>query len=328
MNNTQFTTEERIWSVLAHLSALAFGLGILLPIIGWSEQRSKSKYASFQCLQALGYQSLGFTFWLLSYLVVFVGIMIVLVVMSFQAESAGRPFDPTDGPILPLIYITAIVFMGMYVLLPIVASIACVMGRDFRYPILGNRLAKYLGYHSGSDASALIEENEDRWVVAMGHFAVIILLWGMIAPVTAWIVQGKRNAFLKFQSIQTTVFQAGVTILYFAGIFVYMIGFAAFIAATAFVGAPGDGPPIGLISFGIFILLSLIALLIFMLVPLCHILGQWAGYRVLKGDHYRYPVVGRLVERRMASRMESSSSLLNSQEPAPALQNGEKDKPS
>lgn len=334
MNNTLPTTEERIWSVLAHLSALAFGMGILLPVIGWSEQRSKSKYASFQCLQALGYQSLGFTFWLLSYLVVFVGILVVLVVMSFQGESAGRPFDPMDGPILPLIYITAIVFTGMYVLLPIVASIACVLGRDFRYPIMGNRLAKYLGYRSGNDPSnLLIEEHEDRWVTAMGHFAVIILLWGLIAPITAWTVQGSRDAFIKFQSVQTMVYQAGVTILYFAGIFIYVIGFAAFIAATGLVGTPGGGGTIGLVSFGLFILFSLIALLIFMLVPLAHILGQWAGYRVLKGDNYRYPLIGKLVEKRIArTPMESGSSLFDLQEHAQsasaALQNSEKDKPS
>src|SRR5215216_3528303 len=74
--NTLPTTEERIWAVISHLSAIAFGMGILLPIIGWSEQRRKSKYASFQCLQALGYQSLGSNIWLLSYLVVFIGILI------------------------------------------------------------------------------------------------------------------------------------------------------------------------------------------------------------------------------------------------------------
>lgn len=326
MNNTP-STEERFWPVLAHLSALAFGMGILLPILGWSEQRSKSKYASFQCLQALGYQSLGFTFWILSYLVVFVGILAVLVVMSFQAEMAGRPFDPLDGPILPLIYITAIVFMGMYVLLPIAASIACALGKDFRYPILGNRLAKYLGYPAGTDASSvLVEDHEDRWVVSMGHFAVIILLWGLIAPLTAWVLQGKRNAFVKFQSVQTVIYQAGVTILYFAGIFIYMLGFVAFIAATGFVGGPGDGMSAGLISFGIFVLFSIVAMLIFLLVPLFHILGQWAGYRVLKGENYRYPVVGKLVEKRLAkTTMESSSLLLKAQEQASALQNLDKD---
>ena len=295
------TIEERIWSVLAHLSALAFGMGILLPIIGWSEQRRKSKYASFQCLQALGYQSLGFTVWALSYLVVVIVILILLIVMSFQAERDGRPFDPSDGPLLPLIYITSFGFIAVYTLLPIVASVACALGRDFRYPILGGRLAKYLRHPSGNNGSDfLIEEHEDRWVVAMGHFAVIILLWGLIAPVTAWIVQGRHNAFLKFQSIQTCVYQAIVTILYFAAIFIYMIGFLAFIAATGLAGAPMDGAPLGLISLAIFIIFSLIAFVLFMIVPFCHIIGQWAAYKVLKGDNYRYPLVGKLVERWIA----------------------------
>ena len=295
------TIEERIWSVLAHLSALAFGMGILLPIIGWSEQRRKSKYASFQCLQALGYQSLGFTVWALSYLVVVIVILILLIVMSFQAERDGRPFDPSDGPLLPLIYITSFGFIAVYTLLPIVASVACALGRDFRYPILGGRLAKYLRHPSGNNGSDfLIEEHEDRWVVAMGHFAVIILLWGLIAPVTAWIVQGRHNAFLKFQSIQTSVYQAIVTILYFAAIFIYMIGFLAFIAATGLAGTPMDGAPLGLISLAIFIIFSLIAFVLFMIVPFCHIIGQWAAYKVLKGDNYRYPLVGTLVERWIA----------------------------
>jgi hypothetical protein len=36
---------------------------------------------------------------------------------------------------------------------------------------------------------------------------------------------------------------------------------------------------------------------VMLLVPLFHILGQWAGYRILEGDDYRYPLVGRLVEK-------------------------------
>ena len=54
---------------------------------------------------------------------------------------------------------------------------------------------------------------------------------------------------------------------------------------------------IGLVIFAISMLITLGVVLI---VPLLHILGQWAGYRVLKGDDYRYPLVGKLVERWMA----------------------------
>src|SRR4026209_2546875 len=96
MNNA-LSTEDRIWAVISHLSAIAFGMGMLLPVIGWSEQRRKSKYASFQCLQALGYQSLGYTVWFLSYLVAFILIVIFIIILSFQAEKNGQAFEPFAG---------------------------------------------------------------------------------------------------------------------------------------------------------------------------------------------------------------------------------------
>ena len=81
------STEDRVWTVLAHISALSFGMGILLPVVGWSDQRRKSNYASFQCLQALGYQSLGFTIWVLSYLVL---VILASVIMLFGFLPEGN----------------------------------------------------------------------------------------------------------------------------------------------------------------------------------------------------------------------------------------------
>src|SRR5512141_713586 len=90
--NTSPNTEERIWAVFSHLSALALGMGILLPIVGWSEQRRKSKYTSFQCLQALGYQSLGYTVWLLSYLLLIVVFLVVMIVsISITGNNGNNP---------------------------------------------------------------------------------------------------------------------------------------------------------------------------------------------------------------------------------------------
>src|SRR5215216_3474015 len=225
--NTTPTTEDRVWAVLSHLSALAFGMGILLPIIGWSEQKRKSKYASFQCLQALGYQSLGYTVWLLVYLVVFMGILSVIIVMSYWAETGGQTFDPFAGPVMAIMLIVTVSFLAVYVFLPMIAVITCALGRDFRYPLMGNRLAKYLGYAMRQDSAWLLEEQEDRWVAAMGHFSVIIALWGLFAPITAWIVQGKHNLFLKFQSMQTTFYQGFVNVLYAAAAVLYFSGVIA-----------------------------------------------------------------------------------------------------
>ncbi len=206
MNNKP-PVEERVWAVIAHLSAIAMGMGILLPVVGWSESRRKSNYASFQCMQALGYQSLGYTIWILTTL-------IVLIITSIGSVAGIANLENIEQEIMAIVVAHMGIMFGLmafYFALPVTAAIACALGKDFRYPLMGNRLAEYVGYDLtvSGEAERLKDDNEDRWVVSMGHFAVIIMLWGMLVPVTAWILQGKRSAFLKFQSVQTVVFQAG-----------------------------------------------------------------------------------------------------------------------
>src|SRR5258706_2715308 len=296
MNNTP-TTEERVWAVLSHLSAIALGMGILLPIIGWSEQRRKSKYASFQCLQALGYQSLGFTIWLLSYLLLLVVFVFVMVVSVGITGNSGNNPDTFMGIWISILLIITLGTFGFYLLVPGLAAIACALGKDFHYPIRGKRLAQYLGPKANDEW--LNEDHEDRWVAAMGHFSVIIALWGMLAPLSAWILQGKRSLFLKFQSIQTLVYQVFVTLLFFGGIFVYIVGAFVLLSVVGLNRSASINTSAGMTGLVIFLVFMLVFLAIILIVPLFHIMGQWAGYRVLKGDNYLYPVLGKFIEKWM-----------------------------
>ncbi|HET9907953.1 MAG TPA: DUF4870 domain-containing protein [Anaerolineales bacterium] len=291
---TTSTAEERIWTVLSHISAVTFGMGILLPVIGWSEQRQKSKYASFQCLQALGYQSLGFTVWLLTYLVLVVVVLLTLIGSSSGVPTTAGSIDPLFSSALTVVLILNFVLLALYAILPVIAAVACALGRDFRYPILGNRLAGYLK-HDSSNEDPLSEDHEFRWVAGMGHFSVIIALWGMLVPLAAWLTQGKQSLFLKFQSIQTLIFHAVALLLFFVAVFIYLFGAILVFASMGLIESQfsASSSMIILILFGA---ISLIAVLIFFTIPLLHILGQWAGYRVLKGEDYRYPLIGRLVD--------------------------------
>ena len=299
MKNTP-STEERIWAVIAHLSAIAMGMGLLLPVIGWSEQRRKSKYASFQCLQALGYQSLGYTVWILFTLVVLVFTSITAVVGMANVENLQ-----TEMMAIVIAHTTLMFgLIGVYFALPIVGAVACAFGKDFHYPFMGKRLARYVGYDSDVEQEWLIEDHEDRWVTAMGHFSVIIMLWGLLVPLVAWILQGKRSLFLKFQSIQTLAFQVGLTLLFFGAMFLYVAGTIFLLGTMGVSGDAGGMSSIGIIGIITFLVFMLIVFVIILIVPLFHIMGQWAGYRVLKGDDYHYPVVGKLVEKRL---MRSSS---------------------
>jgi uncharacterized Tic20 family protein len=297
--NTTPTTEDRIWAVFAHLSALSFGMGILLPVVGWSDQRRKSNYASFQCLQALGYQSVGFTVWVLSYLVIVIlASIILLVIFETQGNSQGSNVALSPGLIIFLIIVFGA--FAVYFVLPILAAVACALGRDFRYPVIGDRLARYLEYDPAQKSEKeawLHEDHEFRWVAAMGHFSILIVLWGMLAPLTAWIVQGKNSFFLTFQSMQTLVYQALTTVIYVIGGFLYVIGIVLLFASMGAIGGPNLNSSMGIVSVVVLSVSFLIAAVLILSVPLLHIVGQWAGYRVLKGDNYQYPWIGKLVEK-------------------------------
>lgn len=304
--NSKPPVGERIWAVFAHLSALAMGMGLFLPILGWSESRRKSNYTSFQCMQALGYQTLGYTIWILTTLV-------LLVISSVSFVFGIQTIDTLEADLNAWV-IGHSIFMfgliGLYFVIPVIAAITCAFGKDFHYPFMGKRLALYLGYestHSNEEENWLIEEHEDHWVAAMGHCAVIIVFWGLTAPIIAWALQGKRSIFLKFQSIQTVVFQAGTMLLYFIAGFLYVFGLFVFIITIGLEGDFDLNSSGGMIGAVVFLVSLLIAFLIILSVPFLHILGQWAGYRVLKGDDYRYPIMGRLVEKWISRKTNSST---------------------
>lgn len=292
---TSPSTQERVWAALAHLSALAMGMGLLLPVIGWSEQRRRSRYVSFQTLQALGYQTLGYTLWILIAMV-----FAVIGLLSLLAEL-GTMTDPASQLTSWLLghFGFSLALFGLYYIFPVIGAIACALGRDFRYPFLGHRLARYLGYDDPT-AEALNEDHEDRWVVAMGHFTVIVLIWGLLPPLMALILQGKRTFFMRFQSIQTLIFQGLTTLLFLGAVAFYLLGLGLFAGLVGLTGDLDFNSPATLAGLIVLLVALLIMVGILLVVPLLHITGQWAGYRVLKGDDYRYPLLGKLIEKRLS----------------------------
>ena len=291
---TSPSTQERVWAALAHLSALAMGMGLLLPVIGWSEQRRTSRYVSFQALQALGYQSLGYTLWILTAMVaVVIGLLGLLAGLGTMEDPASQ----LTGWLLGHFGFSLALF-GLYYIFPVIGAIACALGRDFHYPFMGHRLARYLGYDDPT-AEALNEDHEDRWVVAMGHFTVIVLIWGLLPPLVALILQGKRTFFIRFQSIQTLVFQGLTTLLFLGAVAFYFLGLGLFAGLVGLTGDLDFNSPATLAGLIVLLVALLIMVGILLVVPLLHITGQWAGYRVLKGDDYCYPLLGKLIQKRM-----------------------------
>jgi len=128
---------------------------------------------------------------------------------------------------------------------------------------------------------------EERFAVSMGHFAVIIPLWGLLSPAYLWISQGKNSEYLKFQSAQTTLYQIVVNLLYFGLTFLAIaLGVVSMFLFASFMDM-GEWTPVA----GMMVMICLLGL-VGMIIPLFHILGQWAGLQVLRGRGYRYPLLG------------------------------------
>ena len=285
----QPTSDEKFWAVLSHLAALAGGVGMLIPAVGWAESRKKSGYAAFQSLQALGYQSLGYTLWTLVYIVI---LIVMLLIVPPPMPAPGGSGVAMGNWLAAHVGVTFGAF-GIYLLFPVIGALMCAFGRDFRYPVLGDRLARFIGYDPNAADAALDEGHEERFAASMGHFCVIFPLTGMLVPLALWAVQGKRSAFMKFQSLQTVVFQAlaALVALILAALAVVVMA----VALLLLFSAPNPGQPSIEGLFGAF--LSLICLaVILLIVPLFQIIGQWAGLRILQGHDYRYPLIGRWVE--------------------------------
>jgi uncharacterized Tic20 family protein len=289
------SSEERIIAVVSHLSALTMGVGLLVPALFWSENRKKTGYLRFQTLQALGYQSLGYTVWLLAVLllllVFYVGLFIIALIAPEAAQNGTIPMV-----ISILIVVGMFGLLAIYLLLPLVGAVLCGMGKDFRYPILGSRLARSLGYQPDSNTdspdASLDSACEERFAAAMGHFAVIIPIWGLLAPAYLWISHSKHSPFLKFQSAQTTIYQFIVNLLYFGlGFLSVALGILAMVLFGAFTEF-GEWTAVA----GLMVMTCLLGCT-GLIIPLFHILGQWAGLQILRGREYRYPLLGGWVEK-------------------------------
>lgn len=290
---THPTSEEKTWAVISHLSALMSGTGMILPAFAWMEYRKKSKYIAFQSLQALCYQSLGYTLWALVALFVITILTIATLPLLRQGESLNLWIASH--------VLATLALYAVYLLIPIVGAVRCAMGRDFCYPVLGDRLARYIGYDpAADDDSALDESHEERVAVSMGHFGIVYPLWGMLVPFVFLAARGGRSRYLKFESLQIIVFQAISTLMTLGlGALAFLILLAALLPFVINSSAAFGPSMESLFAFLIFLICLMVILLV---VPLYQILGQWAGLRVLQGREYRYPLVGRWVEGWLAKR--------------------------
>jgi hypothetical protein len=114
-------TDDNLMAAIAHAGILVFG--VLLPLIIWLIKKEKSKYVAFQALQAAIYQ--------LAVFVVFIGLWIVFMILAFVTGGLGG-----------ILFILLIPLMLIAVVYGLYGAYMCYQGKDFKYVLVGNMLAK------------------------------------------------------------------------------------------------------------------------------------------------------------------------------------------
>jgi uncharacterized Tic20 family protein len=301
--NTSASSDEKIMASLAHGSVIMAFVGPIVPVIIWSTQRKKSKFVAFHALQAMGYQIFTFWLWMIA-MILLIPLATLLMPLSIAVTANSSNAGMTPFIFQLVLFIAIFGLMGLFFLTGIVGAIFCLTGRDFRYPVMGKWLEKYLSY--GRDVeSPLDETQEDNWVAGICHAMAILQLWGVVTPLIVWFTQKERSIRLRFQSMQAFVYQIIAFVLYMLGMVVYMAFFIGMFLTLILGGTTGgsnelQGPP-ALMMVGFFAVMIIFWFIMLIVMPIYYLLAGLAGVRVIRGHQFRYPILGRIIEKRMGS---------------------------
>jgi uncharacterized membrane protein len=141
----QTTSEERLLAALAHF------LGLWVALVVYLVERGKSRFVSFQALQAMAFDVAVWVGMVLIFsLIAALAGMLAAGVAVFVALQAGRAAsgNPPEGlvaviALLPIFMPLTIGFLSLLVGIPllvlrVIATLNVAQGREFRYPWLGN----------------------------------------------------------------------------------------------------------------------------------------------------------------------------------------------
>lgn len=143
MNATSLPSQdERVMAALSHITILIPTIGVIAPIVIWVTQKDKSRYVAFQALQAAAFQLLIVLLWFVG-MACYMGSFFLMVGGTTLTRGGG------PGPVGIMMFIPFLFLIGMllimllFIILGVVAAVMTFQGKDFRYPIIGDWIARY-----------------------------------------------------------------------------------------------------------------------------------------------------------------------------------------
>ncbi len=133
---------DRIMAALSHISILIPGMGFLVPVIIWVTQREKSRWVSFQALQAVTFQLSLLIIWILGFGCYFISFLAIIPLSSMNGSASGG----TEYLfLLPFAFFgLLILFALLFIVIGVIAAIQSLRGENFHYPLIGAWLERTL----------------------------------------------------------------------------------------------------------------------------------------------------------------------------------------
>jgi len=138
--NDNLSFEEKIESLLSHLSILIPNIGIIAPLFIWVAHGKNSKFVKFNSLQAIFFQIIFLAITMLS---MFVGF--ILMLMSVPGVIANPNAEPG------VLFFVSMVFFFLYfpiwfvfIIYAIIGGVLSYQGKIFKYILIGKVIEKKL----------------------------------------------------------------------------------------------------------------------------------------------------------------------------------------
>ena len=131
--NEKISSDEKLMSLLAHLSIIIPNIGIIAPIIIWVTQKDKSKFVRFNAIQAIFFQ-------LVFFILIMASILIGLILMFVSLPMITQNPDAAPGALFWVSMGVMNLYFPLWIIFAIYAVVAAVKsfrGKIFRYLIIG-----------------------------------------------------------------------------------------------------------------------------------------------------------------------------------------------
>ena len=285
---TDLSRRERLLAACSHAAILIPGFGFAVPVIIWGLNRSKSEYIRLQSLQALVFQIIQTLF--LQLILLVEGVVVLIFIRRLLENALAL--------LLAKIMFFPIVGLFLYIGVALVAAISCISAKNWVYPFFGRKLLAYLEATSGSPG-----EHEDRLAASISHAGIFYPTSGLLIPAVILIIlRGQLSTWLKFQAAQSLAVQAGWFV--FSNLVLVTETVLAvpliitFMTSTDFVLKLAHPQ---YLVYGLSASLGISIGSIFLLGPLLTVFAMVAIIRILKGREYNYPLIGKIIYKRIYS---------------------------